>query len=71
MDFATLLSCMTYSALCYEYFPFRLPYIAHFQSVANVYQVLHNIAIAEYFRDGCSDPRKLLEVLNNVKVWFF
>ncbi|KAF2310596.1 hypothetical protein GH714_015189 [Hevea brasiliensis] len=30
-------------------------------------KVLHNIAIAEYFRDGCSDPRKLLEVLNNVK----
>ncbi|XP_022731692.1 CCR4-NOT transcription complex subunit 10-like isoform X3 [Durio zibethinus] len=30
-------------------------------------QVLHNIAIAEFFRDGCSDPKKLLEVLNNVK----
>ncbi|XP_050205088.1 uncharacterized protein LOC126655122 isoform X2 [Mercurialis annua] len=30
-------------------------------------KVLHNIAIAECFRDGCSDPRKLLEVLNNVK----
>ncbi|KAL4654158.1 hypothetical protein ACB092_01G357900 [Castanea dentata] len=30
-------------------------------------KVIHNIAIAEYFRDGCSDPRKLLEVLNNVK----
>ncbi|XP_057968506.1 uncharacterized protein LOC131157997 [Malania oleifera] len=30
-------------------------------------KVLHNIAIAEYFRDGCSDPKKLLEVLNNVK----
>ncbi|KAK6945143.1 hypothetical protein RJ641_026245 [Dillenia turbinata] len=30
-------------------------------------KVLHNVAIAEYFRDGCSDPRKLLEVLNNVK----
>ncbi|WCJ29999.1 Tetratricopeptide repeat (TPR)-like superfamily protein [Euphorbia peplus] len=30
-------------------------------------KVLHNIAIAEYFRDGCSDPRRLLEVLNNVK----
>ncbi|MBA0754850.1 hypothetical protein Gogos_020147, partial [Gossypium gossypioides] len=29
--------------------------------------VLHNIAIAEFFRDGCSDPKKLLEVLNNVK----
>ncbi|XP_012474349.1 uncharacterized protein LOC105791028 isoform X5 [Gossypium raimondii] len=30
-------------------------------------KVLHNIAIAEFFRDGCSDPKKLLEVLNNVK----
>ncbi|XP_065848485.1 uncharacterized protein [Euphorbia lathyris] len=30
-------------------------------------KVLHNIAIAEYFRDDCSDPRRLLEVLNNVK----
>lgn len=30
-------------------------------------KVLHNIAIAEYFRDGCSDPKKLLEVLNSVK----
>ncbi|XP_065621995.1 uncharacterized protein LOC112039034 [Quercus suber] len=30
-------------------------------------KVIHNIAIAEYFRDGCSDPRNLLEVLNNVK----
>ncbi|XP_010241578.1 PREDICTED: CCR4-NOT transcription complex subunit 10-like [Nelumbo nucifera] len=30
-------------------------------------KVLHNIAVAEYFRDGCSDPRKLLEVLNKVK----
>uniref|UniRef100_A0A2P2L4Z7 CCR4-NOT transcription complex subunit 10 n=2 Tax=Rhizophora mucronata TaxID=61149 RepID=A0A2P2L4Z7_RHIMU len=30
-------------------------------------KVLHNIAIAEYFRDGCSNPRKLLDVLNNVK----
>ncbi|KAK6941696.1 hypothetical protein RJ641_027073 [Dillenia turbinata] len=30
-------------------------------------KVLHNIAIAEYFRDGCSDPRKLLEALNKVK----
>ncbi|PPS05641.1 hypothetical protein GOBAR_AA15007 [Gossypium barbadense] len=29
--------------------------------------VLHNIAIAEFFRDACSDPKKLLEVLNNVK----
>ncbi|XVF34598.1 hypothetical protein REPUB_Repub18cG0072400 [Reevesia pubescens] len=30
-------------------------------------KVLHNMAIAEFFRDGCSDPKKLLEVLNNVK----
>lgn len=30
-------------------------------------KVLHNIAIAEYFRDGCSDPKRLLELLNNVK----
>ncbi|CAK9329638.1 unnamed protein product [Citrullus colocynthis] len=30
-------------------------------------KVLHNIAIAEYLRDGCSNPKKLLEVLNNVK----
>ncbi|KAG6587882.1 CCR4-NOT transcription complex subunit 10, partial [Cucurbita argyrosperma subsp. sororia] len=30
-------------------------------------KVLHNIAISEYLRDGCSNPKKLLEVLNNVK----
>ncbi|KAJ9163063.1 hypothetical protein P3X46_022777 [Hevea brasiliensis] len=30
-------------------------------------KVVHNIAIAEYFHDGCSDTRKLLEVLNNLK----
>uniref|UniRef100_A0A5B6ZS72 Putative CCR4-NOT transcription complex subunit 10 n=1 Tax=Davidia involucrata TaxID=16924 RepID=A0A5B6ZS72_DAVIN len=30
-------------------------------------KILHNIAITEYFQDGCSDPKKLLEVLNNVK----
>ncbi|OIW18591.1 hypothetical protein TanjilG_13343 [Lupinus angustifolius] len=30
-------------------------------------KVLHNIAIAEFFRDGCSDPKKLLEVLNGIK----
>ncbi|GKV00695.1 hypothetical protein SLEP1_g13344 [Rubroshorea leprosula] len=30
-------------------------------------KVIHNIAIAEYFRDGCSDPKRLLNVLNNVK----
>ncbi|XVE63680.1 hypothetical protein DITRI_Ditri07aG0039000 [Diplodiscus trichospermus] len=31
-------------------------------------KVLHNIAIAEFFRDGCSDPKKLLDVLNHVKM---
>ncbi|XP_043724581.1 CCR4-NOT transcription complex subunit 10-like isoform X1 [Telopea speciosissima] len=31
-------------------------------------KVLHNIAVAEYFRDGCYDPRKLLDVLNKVKM---
>ncbi|CAL5397177.1 unnamed protein product [Camellia sinensis] len=30
-------------------------------------KILHNIAIARYFQHGCSDPKKLLEVLNNVK----
>jgi CCR4-NOT transcription complex subunit 10 len=30
-------------------------------------KVLHNIAIAESFQDGCSDPKKLLEVLHSVK----
>ncbi|KAK7264886.1 hypothetical protein RJT34_32499 [Clitoria ternatea] len=30
-------------------------------------KVLHNIAIAEFFRDGCSDPKKLLEVINSIK----
>ncbi|XP_058107312.1 uncharacterized protein LOC131250930 isoform X2 [Magnolia sinica] len=27
-------------------------------------KVLHNIAVVEYYCDGCSDPKKLLEVLN-------
>ncbi|XP_047168967.1 CCR4-NOT transcription complex subunit 10 isoform X1 [Vigna umbellata] len=31
-------------------------------------KVLHNIAIAEFFRDGCSDPKRLLEVINGVKL---
>ncbi|KAG4970754.1 hypothetical protein JHK84_036855 [Glycine max] len=31
-------------------------------------KVLHNIAIAEFFRDGCSDPKKLLEVINGIKL---
>ncbi|KAI4380466.1 hypothetical protein MLD38_006653 [Melastoma candidum] len=30
-------------------------------------KVLHNIAIAEFFRDDCSDPKKLLEALDKVK----
>uniref|UniRef100_A0A1D1Y0A6 CCR4-NOT transcription complex subunit 10 n=1 Tax=Anthurium amnicola TaxID=1678845 RepID=A0A1D1Y0A6_9ARAE len=30
-------------------------------------KVLHNIALAEFFHDGCSDPRKLLDMLNEVK----
>lgn len=36
-----------------------------------IIQVLHNTAIAEYFRDGCSDPKKFIEVLNGVKVCYF
>ncbi|KAF9615214.1 hypothetical protein IFM89_022476 [Coptis chinensis] len=30
-------------------------------------KVLHNVLVAQYFRDGCSDPRMVLEVLNKVK----
>ncbi|KAJ8753268.1 hypothetical protein K2173_017889 [Erythroxylum novogranatense] len=30
-------------------------------------KVLHNIAIAEYLQHGCSDPKKLLEILNIIK----
>ncbi|XP_068652863.1 uncharacterized protein [Aristolochia californica] len=30
-------------------------------------KILHNIAITEYYRDGCSDHRKILDVLNKVK----
>ncbi|KAK7281616.1 hypothetical protein RIF29_09760 [Crotalaria pallida] len=30
-------------------------------------KVLHNIAIAEHYRDGCSDSKKLLELLNGIK----
>ncbi|XP_027331297.1 CCR4-NOT transcription complex subunit 10 isoform X2 [Abrus precatorius] len=30
-------------------------------------KVLHNIAIAEFFRGGCLDPIKLLEVINGIK----
>ncbi|KAG5559469.1 hypothetical protein RHGRI_009116 [Rhododendron griersonianum] len=30
-------------------------------------KVLHNIAIARSFQDGCSDPKKLLVSLNNVR----
>lgn len=31
-------------------------------------QIRHNIAVAEYYRDGCTNPQKLLEVLAQVKV---
>lgn len=36
-------------------------------------QVLHNMAIAEYFKNACSNSKKLLEDLNTVKVsrWNF
>ncbi|KAI5416153.1 uncharacterized protein LOC127073506 isoform X2 [Lathyrus oleraceus] len=37
------------------------------QKKPNDPKVLHNIAIAEFFRDGCSDPKKLLEVIYNIK----
>ncbi|KAI5066951.1 hypothetical protein GOP47_0017479 [Adiantum capillus-veneris] len=30
-------------------------------------KVIHNIAVVEYFRDGCSDPQRLLELLSKVK----
>ncbi|KAL5697887.1 hypothetical protein ACHQM5_028991 [Ranunculus cassubicifolius] len=33
----------------------------------NDQKVLHNLIVAEYYRDGCSDPRKVLEDLNNIK----
>ncbi|KAK2988125.1 hypothetical protein RJ640_017457 [Escallonia rubra] len=36
-------------------------------AVLLIMTVLHNIAIAESFQDGFSDPKRLLEVLNNVK----
>jgi hypothetical protein len=39
--------------------------------LSQIFQVLHNIAIAEFFRDGCSDPRKLLEVIYSIKVCYF
>ncbi|CAI8610410.1 unnamed protein product [Vicia faba] len=37
------------------------------QKKPNDPKVLHNIAIAEFFRDGCSDPKKLLEVIYSIK----
>ncbi|XP_058759959.1 uncharacterized protein LOC131633251 isoform X3 [Vicia villosa] len=37
------------------------------QKKPNDPKVLHNIAIAEFFRDGCSDPKKLLEVIYGIK----
>lgn len=36
--------------------------------ICYLFQVLHNIAVAEYFQDGCTDPRNLLDALNKVKV---
>ncbi|KAJ1378942.1 Tetratricopeptide-like helical domain superfamily [Sesbania bispinosa] len=39
-----------------------------FQKKQNDPKVLHNMAIAEFFRDGCSDPKKLLEVFNGIKL---
>ncbi|XP_024526215.1 CCR4-NOT transcription complex subunit 10 isoform X1 [Selaginella moellendorffii] len=30
-------------------------------------KVIHNIALAEFYRDGCTDPYKLLDVLEQVK----
>ncbi|KAJ8450667.1 hypothetical protein Cgig2_021139 [Carnegiea gigantea] len=30
-------------------------------------KILHNMALAEFFRDGCSDPKKLIEILVNAK----
>ncbi|CAO2841187.1 unnamed protein product [Amaranthus hypochondriacus] len=30
-------------------------------------KILHNIAVAEFLRDGCSDPRKLVDTLISVK----
>ncbi|KAG9138097.1 hypothetical protein Leryth_001352 [Lithospermum erythrorhizon] len=30
-------------------------------------KILHNIAITESFQDGCPDPKKLLDVLSNIK----
>ncbi|XP_006306789.2 CCR4-NOT transcription complex subunit 10 isoform X1 [Capsella rubella] len=37
------------------------------QKRPNDLQVLHNMAIAKYFKDGCSDSKELLEELNRVK----
>lgn len=30
-------------------------------------KILHNMAVADFFRDGCSDPKKLIEILVNAK----
>ncbi|XP_073100084.1 uncharacterized protein [Elaeis guineensis] len=30
-------------------------------------KILHNIAVAEYYHDGCPDPKKLLDVFKRVK----
>lgn len=39
-------------------------------SIVWLEQVRHNIAVAEYYRDGCTNPQKLLDVLAQVKVCF-
>ncbi|KAM0974388.1 hypothetical protein ACFX2C_017572 [Malus domestica] len=31
-------------------------------------KISHNIGLVEFYRDGCSDPKRLLDVLNDVKV---
>jgi hypothetical protein len=35
--------------------------------MCTIEQVRHNIAVAEYYRDGCINPQKLLDVLVQVK----
>ncbi|XP_039066331.1 CCR4-NOT transcription complex subunit 10-like isoform X2 [Hibiscus syriacus] len=59
-----------YAALCFQSRKFAecVDVLNQIKSMKdNDPKVLHNIAIAEFFRDGCSDPKKLLEILNNIK----
>ncbi|GFQ08338.1 hypothetical protein PHJA_002977800 [Phtheirospermum japonicum] len=37
------------------------------QKKENDPKVRHNIAIAENFQDGCSDPKRLIEALENIQ----